>query len=216
MKAFLKKLPAPIPLLCYAAALLYWLCSGVAMLAGDGVAAARGRLRYQAVPLERFELVDLETDGGILATTSGDPQMLLADLGGQVVRTLRMRVQFSHTPREICLYYTSRPGEPFSREKRVFAARQDDGSYLFDLPAGHIEALRLDPCSPAAEQQRIELQDFAVELNVPRPWYHYFGPGWYGAFCYLVWPGLAAAALRCGWDFWRWARSGWRKIKNKQ
>ena len=195
-----------IPAACYLLTLAGWLVLGAWNFGSDAVARAGGTLTEQQLSLSSFQLVDLQGEGDGYVSTSGDPQIILEDVSDRVVRTLSYRAEFDAEPREMCLYYTTRADEPFSSGKRVFGQKQDDGSYLFRLPAGSIAALRLDPCSPAEEQGAITLTGLTLTLNVDAPWYAAFNPGWSGLFGYLVWPGLAAAAIRWLWDGVRFVR----------
>ena len=207
LRNWARRLPAPIPLACYALALVFWLGSALAVLGWEAAGRAGGRLTRTTLDPAALEQADIAPAGnGNWVTTGGDPQLIWRNPDGRLVRSLLMEVTFSQTPREVCLYYTTRADEPFSSGKRVFGEKQDDGSYRFRLPAGAIAALRLDPCSPAAEQGAITLTDLTLTLNVDTPWYAAFNPGWSGLFGYLVWPGLAAAALRWAWDGARWLR----------
>lgn len=207
LQCWARRLPAPIPLVCYGLALVFWLGSGLAVLGWEAAGRAGGRLAQTDLDPATLEQVDIAPDeNGDWVTTGGDPQLIWRNTDGQMARTLLMQAQFSQTPREVCLYYTTRADEPFSSGKRVFGQKQDDGSYLFRLPAGSIAALRLDPCSPAEEQGAITLTGLTLTLNVDAPWYAAFNPGWSGLFGYLVWPGLAAAAIRWLWDGVRFVR----------
>ena len=83
-------------------------------------------------------------------TTGGDPQMILEDVSGQVVRTLSYQAEFDGSPREMCLYYTTAVGEPSSQDRRGFPGVSADGTSGYTLPRKNIVSLRLDPCSPGA------------------------------------------------------------------
>ena len=148
----LKKLTTPtsrraqLPMACYGLALVLWVVLGVFQMAGDAMAG----LQEYTLEVTDFQLVGLESTGahGVLQTTNGDPQMLLDDLPG-AVRTVSYSVGFAGgEPREMCLYYTTKVGQPYSQERRVFPETVADGSYRYTLPRGSIAALRLDPCSP--------------------------------------------------------------------
>ena len=74
--------------------------------------------------------------------------MILEDVSGRVVRTVSYNVEFDGDSREMCLYYTTKTGEPYSQDRRVFPKVLADGTYVYTLPRTQIVALRLDPCSP--------------------------------------------------------------------
>ena len=73
-------------------------------------------------------------------------------------------------------------------------------------------ALRLDPCSPD-ENKTVGLT-FApgtISLNAPETLpavWQYFVPSWYQAFCLVLYPALAAAALS-------WLRAVWCALRRK-
>lgn len=188
-----------LPALCYLVALAVWIVLGAAALAGDIWARSRGSLSEQTLHAADFTLDGLEplegrADGEaeMLVTTTGDPQMLLADLGGRTVRTLQVFARYEGDAREMCLYYTTAAGQPYSPDRRVYPAQQADGSYLYTLPRTRIVSLRLDPCSPDEGKQVIIALDKIV-LNAQVG--DYFLPSWYQAFCLVLYPALAAALL---------------------
>lgn len=186
---------------CYAAFALAWLALGAAHLAQDAMARASGSLQTSWLTAADFTLVDLDVpEDGLLRTLSSDPQMHL-DVSGRTVRNLTVYAVFEGSPREMCLYYTTRPGEDFSQDRRVFAVA-DGNTYRYTLPHTSISALRLDICSPA-ENESVDILLEGIELNAPATAASYFLPNWYQCFCFVLYPALAAAfvcLLRQGWD----------------
>ena len=216
-------LPGPLLALCdvfrasgrmfwpvwYLLALAAWLVLGAAHFGSDALAKAQGRLAEETMAVTDWQLVGLTQNAdGTLTTVDGDPQMIWENGEGAVLRTVRMEAAFDRSPREMCLYYTTKEGEPFSVNKRVFAAQADDGSYLYTLPQGRIAALRLDPCSPE-ENKPVEMTIAGLYVNEPAPWWSYFAPGWAGVFSMVLYPGLAAAAISL-------VRAAWMWYKNKR
>ncbi|MGN0984835.1 MAG: hypothetical protein ACI4OI_08315, partial [Gemmiger sp.] len=78
-----------LPLVCYLLAVAVWAALSIFQFGSDALAKAQGRLSYEALGAECFQWVDLEPFGGGYVTTSGDPQIILEDVSGRVVRTLR-------------------------------------------------------------------------------------------------------------------------------
>ena len=205
MKAFLARfgrLRHPIPVLCYTLTLAGWLlwsffCLGSDLLGG-----------VEPIPLGPGDFVvsglepAAETEGWVYQTVSGDPQMILEDVSGLPVRNLVINAAYTKDAREMCLYYTTRPGEAFSQDKRVFAVQDDSGACTYTLPRKRICSLRLDPCSPA-ENEMLQMTVFSVTLNAPQPWWQYFAPGWKGFFDLVLRPGMAAALLSLLQGLWR-------------
>ena len=134
---------------------------------------------------------------GTLTTLDGDPQIILENVDGRVVRTISYTAQFDDEPREVCLYYTTKIGEDYSADRRVFPKSAGNGRYIYTLPRTSLAALRLDPCSPE-ENRTVTFTMSDITLNaadtLPAPW-QYFVPSWYQAFCLVLYPALAAAAV---------------------
>ena len=123
--------------------------------------------------------------------------MILEDVGSRVVRTISYTAKFDGEAREMCLYYTTKVGEDYSADRRVFPQSLGSGQYVYTLPRTSLAALRLDPCSPE-ENKAVTLTMSDITLNaadtLPAVW-QYFVPTWYQAFCLVLYPALAAAAV---------------------
>ena len=114
LKAFFAKRGA-VPAACYILALAVWLVLSTAHAGSDALAKAQGRMTEQVIPVENWQLVGLEpTDAQpgetTLTTTNGDPQMILEDVAGQVVRTLSYPVTVDGEARELCMDSTKKDG----------------------------------------------------------------------------------------------------------
>lgn len=188
-----KKIPAPIPVFCYCVCILFWLMASIIGFGYDAARKASGSLAEFDLTVEEFTLVNIEQgdEAGLWHTTTDDPQMHWQVPKGTSLKSLHMTAEFDKSPREMCLYYTTKNGEDFSQDKRVFAVQQADGSYLYTLPGKTITAIRLDPCSA----RNLDMQVHSIVCNEPVSPLSYFAPGWYGAFQMVIWPALAAAAL---------------------
>ena len=201
MKKWLQNGKGHIAAACYLAALLVWLCIGTAHLAGDGIAALRGRMPETMLKASDFTLMDLNPVGNVLSCASADPQMHWTNTQNIRVRGVTLRAVYDKLPQEICLYYLLEGQTDFSREQRVFPTQRADGSYVFMLPRTDIAALRLDVCSAYCV-----ISDFSLTLNTPAAFWQYYLPGWWGMFELLLYPGLAACAIslvRQGWLLFR-------------
>ena len=141
-------------------------------------------------------------------------KMILEDVSGRVVRTVSYNVEFDGDSREMCLYYTTKTGEPYSQDRRVFPKVLADGTYVYTLPRTQIVALRLDPCSPDENKTvGLTFTPQSITLNAASTLpggADYFIPTWYQLFGLIVYPALAAAALD-----WLWA-VGRQLAKKKQ
>lgn len=201
-----------LPAACYLLTLAGWLVLGAWNFGSDAVSRAQGTLTEQQISLEEFQLVDLDAQEGGYTSTSSDPQIILEDVSDRVVRTLSYQAEFDGEPREMCLYYTTAVGEPYSQDKRVFPTIGEDGSYIYTLPRTTIVSLRLDPCSPdATDPVTVQFAGDAITLNdadaLPSG-LAYWLPSWYQLFCFLLYPALAAAILS-------WLRAVWRELRTR-
>lgn len=201
-----------LPAACYLLTLVGWLVLGAWNFGSDAVSRAQGTLTEQQVSLEEFQLVDLDAQEGGYTSTSSDPQIILEDVSDRVVRTLSYQAEFDGEPREMCLYYTTAVGKPYSQDKRVFPTIGEDGSYIYTLPRTTIVSLRLDPCSPdATDPVTVQFAGDAITLNdadaLPSG-LAYWLPSWYQLFCFLLYPALAAAILS-------WLRAVWRELRTR-
>lgn len=202
--------PAALPKACYALAALCWLALGVYGCLYDA------GLESWSFPLTEFQIVGMEpveSAENVYRATSGDPQLLMEDVSARKVRTFSYRSQVvSGEPREVCLYYTTRVGEPYSSDRRVFPVVQADGRYVYTLPRGTIVSLRLDPCSPDGGQAvELAFPEACIEINRPDtvpPFWAHFVPSWYQLFCLLLYPALAAAVLD-------WLRTALARVRKR-
>ena len=136
-----------LPLTAYLAALAVWVVLGAFHLGSDSLARAQGRLTEETMAATDWQLVGLTSnDDGTLTTVDGDPQMILEDVGSRVVRTISYTAEFDGEAREMCLYYTTKVGEDYSADRRVFPQSLGSGQYVYTLPRTSLAALRLDPC----------------------------------------------------------------------
>ncbi len=201
-----------LPAACYLLTLAGWLVLGAWNFGSDALSRAEGTLTEQQISLGEFQLVDLDAQEGGYTSTSSDPQIILEDVSDRVVRTLSYQAEFDSEPREMCLYYTTAVGEPYSQDKRVFPTIGEDGSYIYTLPRTTIVSLRLDPCSPdATDPVTVQFAGDAITLNdadaLPSG-LTYWLPSWYQLFCFLLYPALAAAILS-------WLRAVWRELRTR-
>lgn len=206
LKTFFSRRGA-VPAACYMLALAVWLVLGLVHAGSDALAKAQGRMTEQKIAVENWQLVGLEPAATqaadesalTLTTTNGDPQMILEDAAGQVVRTLSYTVTFDGDAREMCLYYTTKVGEDYSQDRRVFPQNLGGGRYLYTLPRTAIVALRLDPCSPDENKTvTLTFAPAALTLNAAETlpsWWQYLVPTWYQAFCLILYPALCASGI---------------------
>lgn len=179
---------------CYA---VFFAASVLACLYGfaeDRVQRALGNVQVSVLHPEDFAFTDLVQEAdGTYVSQSPDPRMTLADVPAYV-RSVTVTAEFLNMdPGEFCLFYQPRPGmEDFDVRYRIWAHRNDDGTYTFTLPRGKVYALRLDPGIYTGLQ--FTMGD--IVLNAPRSLASWLTPTrpWLLAFAAV--PALAAAAVR--------------------
>lgn len=181
----LKKKKWLLPVVCYSLFIFLWLATGLWHFVGD-------RMRPQLL-LDPGEaaLTDLAGEtAGIYQSQSVDPQMVWTGVDSKV-RLVALEASFGLEPGEVELFYTRRGGQGFSARMREVAAPQQDGSWLFRLPAGRIVDLRIDP--GAVNQNTVEIT--AVVLNPRRPAGAYFVPSLRDVLAGLLLPALACCVI---------------------
>jgi hypothetical protein len=99
--------------------------------------------------------------------------------------------------------------EEFDASYRVWAHVEDDGTYTFDIPAGHIYGLRIDP----GIYSGIEIDFESIELNAPQSFFSRFTPTRPWLLAFLVVPPLAASAVQYLAQVVRRLRNGLRTKK---
>ena len=118
-----------LPLTAYLLALAVWLVLGAAHFGSDAAARAQGRLAEETMAVTDWQLVGLvQGADGTLTTQDGDPQMILEYVGNRVVRMISYTAEFDGEAREMCLYYTTKVGEDYSADRRVFRRVWEAGS----------------------------------------------------------------------------------------
>lgn len=192
IKEFVKKLHAPIPTLCYTAAVCIALLIGLFNFGYDFIGRMTGSIRTIPLAPQDFELVNITVqENGELLSDTDDPQLVL-DLPPTRVRRISMQVTYDRAPYERCVYYTKKEGAAFNALVRVWPTDLDDSkTTLYDLPIG-AKSIRIDPGSLRSLWMNVE----SIVLNPPRPVWTYFVPDGGGLFYLAVLPGLAAAIIR--------------------
>ena len=195
MKQWWKQHADPIPVLCIGLCLALWLGGGVWRWGSDLAARAGGQLAPFTLTAQDLTPVNLHATGtNTYQTETEDPQLLWENPDGRRIRSLTLTAAFSAATREMCLYYTTAPGEDYSLQNRVFPTVEPDGSYRFVLPQTPVASLRLDPCSPVVGQP-MELTLESLAFNGPVPVWQYFAPGWAGLMQAVLYTALACALL---------------------
>ncbi|MDL2219588.1 hypothetical protein LJC04_04575 [Ruminococcaceae bacterium OttesenSCG-928-O06] len=165
MKRRKPKLQTRLLLLCYAVFLLAWGVGGAVHMPGDA------RRQPQALSPGEAEMHNLAlAQDGSFVTEGIDAQLVFSGIDAPV-RTVRLRAAFAWDPGEMELFYSRKEGQGFSVRQRVIGVPQNDGSWLYTLPAGQVHALRLDPGTAGGNTVVID----ELVLNPRLPAHSYFG-----------------------------------------
>ncbi len=197
-----------LPLMPLLAAVLIYLLACAGALIRDEVHRADGGLQWRVLQFSDFEsesVVNRANDYGSfdLISTDPDPQMVYRPGGPFRAQNFNFRAAATNRPGgEMTLYYTTRPDEPFSEGRRIWAERQDDGTWTFDLGGRTYYALRFDPDTTGA----ILWRDWEVTLNEPEIIWQYFIPDARDVFLMLLASAVCAAVLAEGAALLRAAR----------
>ncbi len=167
-------------------------CCGLVELAADAYARRAGTLAETQLSLADFQAVNAAVEKeNVLVSENEDPQLLYAVPEGQRLKTLTLAVEYSKTPYERCIYYSTTEPGAFSGAKRVWPVENADGSLSFTLPRG-VKYIRLDPGSRSG----LRMEFVSVTANAERGAADYLVPD-AGTLAMLVLvPGLCAAGLQ--------------------
>lgn len=176
----------------YALAWLGAFCCGLVQLAADAYARNTGALAETQLTLADFQAVNaVVEEENVLVSENEDPQLLYTVPEGQRLKTLTLAVDYSKTPYERCVYYSTTEPGAFSGAKRVWPTENADGSLTFTLPRG-VKYIRLDPGS----RSDLRMEFAAITANADCGAAEYLVPD-AGTLAMLVLvPGLCAAGLQ--------------------
>lgn len=189
-------------LLCWGAALVFYLAASLGLFCFDALGAATGSAAPRELSVSDFTLSGLVLNAdGTLTATDNDPQMIYS-AAGQRVRSISYTLQ-SPAHGETALYYT-RPGQSdFSLLRTVLSPFGETQSMTYVLsPFGSYDRLRLDVGSLAGDVFAFS----SITLNPRLPFGSYFVWSLRSFAALLVLPALAAGLAASIWD----AADAWR------
>lgn len=205
--AFVKSLAAPRRLVpaCYILAAAGWLLVSLFGFVYD-------RARPETVlDLAGAETVQLEAGGdGRYTTVGGDAGLVFTGVGA-TARQVLLAAEFEGKPGEMDAFYTRRAGQAFSAGRGFIGIPQPGGEkkplltlggrraigrpveagWLYTLPPGRVEDLRVDLGTAAGNGLRVT----AVTLNPRLPASHYFVPTLRTLAGLALWPALASCLI---------------------
>lgn len=193
-----------LPVLCYAAVLLVWLGICVGQLLRDVVRRENGSLAERELTIgdasDAFNVYPIDgwdDTATWLLTQDSDPQLVWRLDGAPATRLLFDAKAVNAPDGELVLYYTTGQDEGFSERKKVWATQTAGGQWMFELPGGAVQALRLDPGTAGGVVWRVE----RIRLNTPRAVWEYFVPTVQTAAVLLLLPLLCWGMLGELWAF---------------
>lgn len=190
MKKILSKIKAPVVTICYAAAVAITVVYCLTLAVFSQIMRLNGGIESQTLTLEDLTLYNAEIiDKNTAVSTNEDPQFIFPALDG-TLQSVKIEMQFSFTPGEMAMYYTTKPGEAFGQNKRVWAKETDNGVYVYNLPAG-VKALRLDPGN--ANNNTITVN--SITVNPPKSFFSYFALSAGRLLALAVLPALTASVI---------------------
>lgn len=192
-KKSLAGMRAPIPILCYIAALLLAVLTGIFNFGYDAYMKANEKQEQILLNADDFETVYMQKlEDNTYISTMHDPQMVLMNPATEV-RRFSVEATYDRDTYERCLYYTTEEGAYFDAHKRAWPKFSADGlTSYYELPIG-VKAIRLDPGSLT----NLHMEFGEIILNPPRSFWSYFIPDGGGAFALVVLPALAASIIKC-------------------
>ena len=169
----LKKLVAA----CYLAALLLWLAQGVGVLVQTAWYAHEGIAGERVLSMDDLEMISIkryenaqDPDGAWYVSTDSDPQFFWE--GNAWVRQVVLDVEHLRPGNGVELYYRL-PGQAlYSARQTVYAERDAQGRFVFDLGGRLVSGLRIDPDSIGGIPARFN----ALVIDPPQGWYTAFVP----------------------------------------
>lgn len=190
-------------IICYVLALIVWLgYSGISLAVCSGARSGRN-LVEQYLPtafandINNIEHIDSVDNAEWLLTMDSDPQIIW-HLGGVNVQQLIFNAKAVNAPGgEIVVYYTTREGEDFSENKKIWAQQDRDGRWVFEFGLKRIHNLRIDPGPMGGVIWRVQ----QITLNAEKPWYSYFVPNTQGIALLLLLPCLVWGFVTEVWAF---------------
>lgn len=193
MPAFVKKHPAlSLVLTCYAVGLLVFLAVCLVGFAQNRLAYQSGALQTAALPLDDFDLIDLEKqEDGTLLSVGGDPQLRLRDAARRVEN---VTVDFSYRLDPVLVnafWGDPAAGDEAYSPRRMAYGQQAEGGLRFLLPAAGGQSLRIDPGTVVGNTITIN----RIVVNEKRPFYAFFIPTAGQGFMLCVLPALAACTI---------------------
>ena len=195
-----KRWQVMVVLVCYGAALLFYLAVCGFQLLADQLHMQNGQLQKRDLPFDSFYaegvvLSDNPEGGTDLVSSDPDPRLVYSPGEPFYVSRFTFAAETSNKPGgEMVLYYTTRPGEDFSEQKKLSAQRGEDGNWFFDLGGKKVTALRFDPDTTGGVLWR----NWSITLNDEKPVIDYFLPDARVIFVLLFVPAFLLAVLMEG------------------
>lgn len=122
--------------------------------AAENISRSNETLVQSRMTVSDFQQMSMKADGDLLTSTDSDPQLIWQ--ADQKITNIKFYMETSLYPGEIVVYYTTKDGEGFSENKRLWAQPVDgeDNWYIVEMGLKNVRSLRIDPTMYAGNQMK--------------------------------------------------------------
>lgn len=160
--------------------------------AAENIARSNETLVQSRMTAADFQQFSLKADGDMLIATDSDPQLIWQ--ADQKITNIKFYMETSLYPGEIVVYYTTKDGEGFSENKRLWAqpVNGEDNWYTVEIGLKNVRSLRIDPTMYAGNQMKFG----AFIINEEKTLSDYIAPDVRRIFNLLLYTGIISSVLR--------------------
>lgn len=162
---------------CYLAALFLWLAQGVGVLVQTAWYTGQGMAGERTITMDDLGMISIkryeneqDPDGVWYVSTDSDPQFFWE--GDVWVRKIVLDIEHARPGNGVELYYRLAGQAVYSARQTVYAERDAEDRFVFDLGGKLVSGLRIDPDSLGGIPTRFN----ALVIDPPQGWYTAFVP----------------------------------------
>lgn len=165
--------------------------------ASENISRSNETLVQSRMTVSDFQQMSMKADGDLLISTDSDPQLIWQ--ADQKITNIKFYMETSLYPGEIVVYYTTKDGEGFSENKRLWAQPVDgeDNWYIVEMGLKNVRSLRIDPTMYAGNQMKFG----TFIINEERTLSDYITPDARRIFNLLLYTGIISSVLRFVQEF---------------
>lgn len=170
---------------------LFLLC-GFWGYAAENISRSNETLVQSRMTVSDFQQISMKADGDRLISTDSDPQLIWQ--ADQKITNIKFYMEPSLYPGEIVVYYTTKDGEGFSENKRLWAHPVDGENnwYVAELGLKDVRGLRIDPTMYAGNHMTFG----TFVINEERTLSDYIAPDARRIFNLLLYTGIISSVLK--------------------